>query len=472
MSTTARLASAVQGARAVAAQGDTRGAFALLDEAVDRAGAQLGTDDPEVLAATGLLAKFHADLGELADARRVLEESLAAGYQRLGDGHEVMLGLAYELARIADELGNVFEAKRRYGQLVRLGPQALGDDHPSVRAARRYLGLAEQAPPVHVPHTTAPAPFDPVSPPRAAGPQIWPAEDRPVFEPHSPWPEMQPSGPPAYGPPPVSVPPISVPPVSIPPASTPPVSVPAAFSAPPSYGPPPVSTPPLYGPPPVSTPPAHGSLPSAEALPYGTTGYPASAPPASAPPASAPPASGPPASAPPASGPPASAPPWAEQEPADVTDWEPKRRSPVTALLVIALVALVGGAAAAVVAFVVARPGGTDQAAPPLATATSGPAPSQGGGPTGNPRAPTQLRLRDDRTAITLTWIDPSAGTVPFIVAGGQEGALRQLQVMPAGSTTYTINGLNPKLDYCFTVAAVYSTDSVELSDLACTNRA
>ncbi|WP_238014093.1 hypothetical protein KZZ52_10130 [Dactylosporangium sp. AC04546] len=445
MSTTGRLASAVQGARAVAAQGDTRGAFALLDEAVERAGAEAGPDDPEVLAATGLLAKFHADLGELADARRVLEESLAAGYHRLGDGHEVMLGLAYELARIADELGNVFEAKRRYGQLVRLGPLALGDDHPSVRAARRYLGLAEQAPPVHVPHATAPASFDPVSPPTAAGPQIWPADDPPGDDPVPLWP---PSGPPASGPPPVPVP----------------VAGPIV-SAPPSYAPPPISTPPAYGPPPVSTPPSYGPLPSAEAPAYGVTGYPASGPPASGPPYGYP-----------ASGPPASAPPWVAQEPAEVAEFEeaPRRRSPVTALLVIALVAVLGGAAAAVVAFVIARPQTSDPAAQPsgapAATLTTAPAISASG-PAGNPKAPAQLRLRDDRTAITLTWVDPSDGTVPFIVAGGQQGALRQLQVMPAGSTTYTINGLNPKLDYCFTVAAVYSTDSVELSDLACTNR-
>ena len=60
---------------------------------------------------------------------------------------------------------------------------------------------------------------------------------------------------------------------------------------------------------------------------------------------------------------------------------------------------------------------------------------------------------------------------MPFIVAGGQQGALRQLQVLAAGATTYTLNGLNPKLNYCFTVAAVYGTDSVALSDLACTQR-
>jgi len=54
-------------------------------------------------------------------------------------------------------------------------------------------------------------------------------------------------------------------------------------------------------------------------------------------------------------------------------------------------------------------------------------------------------------------------------VAGGTQGAIRELQGLPAGTTKYTINGLNSKLDYCFTVAAVYGTQDVQLSDLACT---
>ena len=138
----------------------------------------------------------HTDLGELSDARRVLEQGLAAGYHKLGDGHAVMLALSYELARIADELGNVYEAKRRYGQLARLGPAALGEDHPSVRAARRYLGLPEPEGPFHAPHQSAPAPFEPLSAPigTTGRPQpTWPvdqhagaaADDRPIFHPES-----------------------------------------------------------------------------------------------------------------------------------------------------------------------------------------------------------------------------------------------------------------------------------------------
>jgi hypothetical protein len=132
--------------------------------------------------------------------------------------------------------------------------------------------------------------------------------------------------------------------------------------------------------------------------------------------------------------------------------------------VIIIILALVGGAIAAVIAFVAAKP--KNQSAPPAKphnnVVTSAPA----GG------APRDLKLRDEGATVTLTWTDPSPGTVPFIVAGGRVGALRQLQTVPAGSTTYTVNGLNPTVEYCFTVAAVYDTSRVELSDLACTKRA
>jgi hypothetical protein len=136
-------------------------------------------------------------------------------------------------------------------------------------------------------------------------------------------------------------------------------------------------------------------------------------------------------------------------------------------LIVILVLAVIGGGVAATIAFVATRPDGSG--GPPVATG-SAPASTPSSAPTGS-GAPRNLTLRDAGTSVTLTWTDPTAGTVSFIVAGGQQGALRRLQVVVPGTTTYTINGLNPKLEYCFTVAAVYGTDRVELSDLACTKR-
>jgi hypothetical protein len=85
---------------------------------------------------------------------------------------------------------------------------------------------------------------------------------------------------------------------------------------------------------------------------------------------------------------------------------------------------------------------------------------------------PTGLVLRDNGTAITLTWTDPSDGAVPFIIAGGRAGQnLGAMATVDPGETSHTIYGLNPKLDYCFTVLAVYSTDRYATSEQVCTNR-
>ena len=495
MSSSAQLANAVQGARAVAAQGDVRGAFTLLDQALDGASGTLGGDDPDVLAATCVLAKFHTDLGELGNARRLLEEGLAAGYHRLGDGHAVMLALSYELARIADELGNVYEAKRRYGQLARLGPATLGEDHPSVRAARRYLGLPEPEGAFHVPHQSAPAPFEPLSAPTGTttpAQPTWPVDQR-AGQPAGadqprPWttgrsstrsrarrtrprsrgprrgdPRSRTTGTASRGTPARRH---STGPAA-PTGSRWTTACCNARTRRPGRPPTPPTRPAATPTRPAAAaryPTSGGAFPtSGGAYPTSGDAYPSNgAFPSAAVQERAPWTPGPDA-------PPLPLP--AEQHAA-------RRRSPLVALLVILIVAVLGGITAAVVSFVVARPdppAARQQDQPPSGAAPSQSGPTgqaaQSGAAAGNPKAPGALKLRDDKTSITLTWTDPSKGSVPFIVAGGQQGALRQLQVLAAGATTYTLNGLNPKLDYCFTVAAIYGTDSVALSDLACTQR-
>jgi Fibronectin type III domain len=85
---------------------------------------------------------------------------------------------------------------------------------------------------------------------------------------------------------------------------------------------------------------------------------------------------------------------------------------------------------------------------------------------------PIQLGLRDGGSAVTLTWNDPSGGKVPFVVAYGRaDGPADRNQRLPAGTTTVTINGLNPRLDYCFTVAGIESTTAIALSHAVCTRR-
>jgi len=147
-------------------------------------------------------------------------------------------------------------------------------------------------------------------------------------------------------------------------------------------------------------------------------------------------------------------------EPAGAPPAEPAAR-PVRRGLWIALAAvlaavLTAGAALTIVAL-------TGRPAPRDAGATS---------PSPPPSAPRDVKLRDDGVSVTLTWTDPTSGTVPFIIAEGRVGEqLRALQPLPAGQTAYTLNGLNPTLDYCFAVVATYDTNVVATSDPVCTER-
>jgi hypothetical protein len=104
---------------------------------------------------------------------------------------------------------------------------------------------------------------------------------------------------------------------------------------------------------------------------------------------------------------------------------------------------------------------------------------SNGGAPEGRVTAtsptnppPSNVKLVDGGGSVTLTWTDPSGGTVPFIVAGGRIGAAdAPYETVPPGRTTSTIYGLNDKFDYCFTVAAVWSSTNVERGERVCTTR-
>lgn len=95
-----------------------------------------------------------------------------------------------------------------------------------------------------------------------------------------------------------------------------------------------------------------------------------------------------------------------------------------------------------------------------------------GQGTTANAQPPGDVQLRDDRNLVTVTWTDPADGTAPFIVAGARTGEQqRAMAQIAAGGTRYAVNGLNPNLDYCFTVLAVYSTEQLIPSVQVCTHR-
>ena len=133
------------------------------------------------------------------------------------------------------------------------------------------------------------------------------------------------------------------------------------------------------------------------------------------------------------------------------------------------LALVVGGAVLAVVAAVGVGAVllNREAAPPPAPVPASGAASPKVAGP-----PPGDLALRDDSTTVTVTWTDPTNGGVPFVVAGGRAGQkLGVMATVDAGQTRYTVNGLSAKLDYCFTVLAVYSTDSYATSGQVCTDR-
>jgi Tetratricopeptide repeat len=145
-----------------------------------------------------------------------------------------------------------------------------------------------------------------------------------------------------------------------------------------------------------------------------------------------------------------------------------RSRLPLVVLAVVAVAALVAATVIGTLAFrnrhaTVPPP----QAGP---TTASAPAASRASGSAA--AAPRDVKLRDDGNLVTVTWTDPSGGTVPFFVeAGPAGGQLRIMGQLRPGETTYPVVGLNPRLDYCFSVVAVYSSTLVAPSDLACTQR-
>ncbi|MBQ1026791.1 tetratricopeptide repeat protein [Micromonospora sp. C95] len=156
---------------------------------------------------------------------------------------------------------------------------------------------------------------------------------------------------------------------------------------------------------------------------------------------------------------------------------EPAARPNRLVLIVAAGVAVVLLGAAAVIAGVSrvdggdpgppAASGGPSGAASPAVTATD-----SGASPASPGTAPTGLSLRDNRDSVTLRWTYPAGAEGPVIVSGGRDGQPQNpFADLPAGSDSFVVYGLNRSLDYCFTVAVAWSTDTVARSDAVCTER-
>ena len=97
---------------------------------------------------------------------------------------------------------------------------------------------------------------------------------------------------------------------------------------------------------------------------------------------------------------------------------------------------------------------------------------SKGNVPTLGGLPPTDVRLADLGSSVTLTWRDPADGHATFMITGGHPGdLLKAMGQTGPGETSYELQGLAPRLDYCFAVVAVYSASSFASSPQVCTRR-
>ncbi len=88
-------------------------------------------------------------------------------------------------------------------------------------------------------------------------------------------------------------------------------------------------------------------------------------------------------------------------------------------------------------------------------------------------QAPTGVELRDTGTVIDVTWTDPTQSSVSFMVIMGRPGLeLKPVGTLGPGQTSFEMSGLNPSVNYCFAVVAVYSGNQFATSPQACTKRA
>ncbi|MET7472057.1 tetratricopeptide repeat protein [Micromonospora sp. NPDC005686] len=110
--------------------------------------------------------------------------------------------------------------------------------------------------------------------------------------------------------------------------------------------------------------------------------------------------------------------------------------------------------------------------------ASSAPQPTSAGPPPTTPAAaapgtpPGRFTLTDRRDSIVLSWTYPAGAEGPVVVAGGRAGQPQgTFATLPAGSADYIAYGLDRTTDYCFTVALVWSTDTVARTGPVCTTR-
>ncbi|MEU4237732.1 tetratricopeptide repeat protein [Actinoplanes sp. NPDC026619] len=518
MSQPSPLTPARERAQALAAAGDLAAARAILERALELGKANLSEDDPDVLRTAYQLGVVLQKADDPAAARRVLEEAYAAGLRRLGDANDIMLEISHDIGVVAEELGNRHEARKAFSRVAELGPATLGAGHPAVARARAYLGQdqaqnsdvrhgaatqpqsapplpsmpstptwqprftssvaepepapadepttplhpnADPNPAVHRPNdptTTFPvinqaAPDDhrTVQPPAPENQQLWngPSDPAPPVAPRPTSPIEEPTAiHPAIRRRPEPQTPTPLPeqfaPQDLAPQDPAPQDSAPQYFAPQSPGPqypaPPNSAPPNSGPqnPDQQVEPSYWPAPQfpSQQMPVPQQRFEVE--PAIIYPDSAHPG-------------------WGQGIPPPyvIEAAPPKRGMGIFAAIAAVLAAVI---AVAALVFVLANRSGDD--------GDKSDVPTLGGSP------PTGVQIKDRGSRITVTWQDPAQGSVSFLVAMGHPGEqLKPVTTLGPGQTSYEVSALNPKLDYCFAVVAVYRNNKFATSQQACTAR-
>ncbi|MEV0005748.1 tetratricopeptide repeat protein [Micromonospora sp. NPDC050980] len=156
----------------------------------------------------------------------------------------------------------------------------------------------------------------------------------------------------------------------------------------------------------------------------------------------------------------------------------PRRERPWLPLAVLGVVVALLLGTIAVIAGVSRVDDGRDTPAAPSGAASGKPPPASArptpsGPPAASPGTPPgRFTLTDRRDSIVLSWTYPPGAEGPVVVAGGRAGQpQRTFETLPAGSADYIAYGLDRTTDYCFTVALVWSTDTVARTGPTCTKR-
>jgi hypothetical protein len=445
-------------AAALSRLGELPAAERLYREVVSRLAGQEGPGAPRVLAARADLATVLHATGECRAARSELAGALAAHQAGYGVQEPAGIRMLARLAAMSRDCGDEEAARRHFTRAAALAEAYLPADHPvAAQVAALAAAPADAAHPCEESPAGAPGPV-------AHGAPAHPPVDPPAMAAMDAdwWPPEQDAAPPAEhvasrgdeerhrsGEPERAEPPA---PGAGGHAITPGAPLPRTDGAP-------LPLPAL-----ASRPVSRGHLAAPRRMPIpGQVPFHEPAPPPAPQPAPQPaPHSAPQPAQQPAGAPAHHLPAYAEMPP---PDGAPDRPRWATAALAAGLAVLgVAGGWFAATRLVDGGDGSVPPAAP--AAATSAPASPAVAA------APAEVTLRDTYDSVTLSWRYPGGAEGPVLVAGGRTGEQqRAFQTLAPGTTSYTVYGLAERADYCFTVAVVYSADSVARSAPVCTAR-